>query len=159
VFEERYADPVEHDEASVFTLADIARMEAAPIIASHCACHALCASSRNLTDDQLRAIARSDGIVGIVFAPAFIRPDGRDDPDVALATLVEHVRHAVEVAGVEHVGLGSDFDGATMPNDLADVAALPRLLEALCDAGFSAAEVQRIAGENWRRVLALAWGA
>jgi membrane dipeptidase len=148
---------VSHLNAAGF--ADIARLDAGPIIASHSGCHALCAASRNLTDEQLRAIARSDGIVGIVFAPPFIRPDGRDDADVALSTLVEHVRHAVELAGVERVGLGSDFDGATMPAELADVAALPRLLEALRHAGFSTAEVEQIAWGNWRRVLALAWGS
>ncbi|HEX7299353.1 MAG TPA: dipeptidase [Solirubrobacteraceae bacterium] len=148
---------VSHLNAAGF--ADVAALDGAPIIASHCACHALCASTRNLTDDQLRAIARSDGIVGIVYAAAFIRPDGRDDADVPLATLVEHVRHAVEVAGVEHVGLGSDFDGATMPAELADVAALPRLIDALRDAGFTAAEIDQIAWGNWRRILALAWGS
>jgi membrane dipeptidase len=56
------------------------------------------------------------------------------------------------------VGLGSDFDGAPMPNELPDAAALPRLLDALRDAGLNAAEVELIAWGNWRRVLALAWG-
>jgi membrane dipeptidase len=147
---------VSHLNAAGF--ADVARIGAAPIVASHCACHALCASSRNLTDDQLREIARSDGLVGIVFAPAFIRADGGDDADTPLATLVSHVRHAIEVAGIDHVALGSDFDGATMPRDLPDVAALPRLLDALRDDGLTDAEVEQVAWRNWRRVLALAWG-
>jgi membrane dipeptidase len=146
---------VSHLNAAGFD--DVARLDAGPIVASHCACHALCASSRNLTDDQLRAVARSDGIVGIVFAAPFIRPDGRDEADVPLSTLVEHVRHAAEIVGTERVGLGSDFDGATMPADLADVAALPRLLDALRGAGFTAPEVEQIAWSSWRRVLALAW--
>jgi membrane dipeptidase len=60
---------------------------------------------------------------------------------------------------VGRVGLGSDFDGATMPADLADVASLPRLIDALRDAGFTAAEIEQIAWGNWRRVLALAWGS
>jgi membrane dipeptidase len=68
------------------------------------------------------------------------------------------VRHAVAVAGVDHVALGSDFDGATMPAPLADVAGLPRLLAALRDDGLSAAEVERIAWGNWRRVLGQVWG-
>jgi membrane dipeptidase len=138
--------------------ADVAALGSGPLIASHSACHALCPASRNLTDEQLREIGRSEGIVGIVFTPAFVRADGRDDPDTPLDTIVEHVRHAVEVAGVDHVGLGSDFDGALMPNELPDVAALPRLLDALREDGFTAAEVERIAWDNWRRVLALAWG-
>jgi membrane dipeptidase len=133
------------------------RIGAAPIVASHTACHALCAATRNLTDDQLREIGGSDGIVGIVFCPAFVRADGADEADTPLSTLVAHVRHAVEVAGIDHVGLGSDFDGAPMPAALADVAGLPRLLEALRDDGFGADEVQQIAWDNWRRVLATAW--
>ena len=115
-------------------------------------------STRNLTDDQLREVGRSGGIVGIVFAPAFVRADGADDEATPLSTLVAHVRHAAEVAGIDHVGLGSDFDGAPMPSAIGDVAGLPRLLEALRDGGFSADEVQRIAWGNWRRVLAAAWG-
>jgi membrane dipeptidase len=139
--------------------ADVAALDAAPIVVSHTACHALCPCTRNLTDDQLRAVARSDGLVGIVFAPPFLRADGADEADTPLSTLVAHVRHAVELAGIDHVGLGSDFDGATMPAALSDVTGLPRLLEALRDDGFTADEVQRIAWDNWRRVLAAAWSA
>jgi membrane dipeptidase len=148
---------VSHLNAAGF--ADVARLALAPVVASHSACHALSASTRNLTDDQLREIGRSDGIVGIVFAPAFVREDGNDDPDTPLSTLVAHVRHAAEVAGVEHVGLGSDFDGAPMPAAVGDVAGLPRLLAALREGGFDPAEVEAVAWGNWRRVLARAWGA
>ena len=147
---------VSHLNAAGF--ADVARLAAAPVVASHSACHALCPATRNLTDDQLREVGRSDGIVGIVFATAFVRADGAKDETTPLSTLVAHVRHAVDVAGIDHVGLGSDFDGAPMPAALADVAALPRLLGALRDDGFGAEELQRIAWGNWRRVLAAAWG-
>jgi membrane dipeptidase len=147
---------VSHLNAAGF--ADVARLAAAPVVASHSACHALCAATRNLTDDQLREVGRSDGIVGIVFATPFVRADGARDETTPLSTLVAHVRHAVEVAGIDHVGLGSDFDGAPMPAALADIAALPRLLGALRDDGFSTKEVDRIAWGNWRRVLASAWG-
>jgi membrane dipeptidase len=136
---------------------DVARLEAAPLIASHCACHALCPSSRNLTDEQLGAIAAAGGIVGIVYAVPFVRADGRNDADTPLSALVAHVRHAVEVAGIDHVGLGSDFDGATIPRALGDVAGLPRLLDALREDGFAAGEVDAIAWGNWRRVLERAW--
>jgi membrane dipeptidase len=139
--------------------ADVARLAVGPVVASHSACHALSASTRNLTDDQLREVGRSDGIVGIVFAPAFLREDGADDADMPLAVLVAHVRHAAAVAGMDHVGLGSDFDGAPMPAAIGDVAGLPRLLDALRDDGFTEDEVQRIAWDNWRRVLGSAWGS
>jgi membrane dipeptidase len=139
--------------------ADVVRIAAAPIVVSHTACHALCPSTRNLTDEQLRDVARSDGLVGIVFCPAFVRADGANDADTPLATLVAHVRHAADLVGVDRVGLGSDFDGAPMPAALGDVAGLPRLLDALRQDGFSPDEVERIAWGNWRRVLAAAWSA
>jgi membrane dipeptidase len=147
---------VSHLNAAGF--ADVARLAAAPVVASHSACHALCAATRNLTDQQLREIGRSDGIVGIVFATPFVRSDGVKDDATPLSTLVAHVRHAAQTAGIDHVGLGSDFDGAPMPAAISDVAGLPRLLDALRDDGFSADEVQRIAWGNWRRVLEVAWG-
>jgi membrane dipeptidase len=153
----RIALDVSHLNAAGF--ADVARLAVAPLIASHSACHALCPASRNLTDEQLQAIAASDGLVGIVFATPFLRADGEDDADMPLDTLVAHVRHAVDVMGIEHVGLGSDFDGATMPAAIGDVAGLPRLLDALAEGGFDAGEIERLAWANWRRVLALAWGS
>ena len=146
---------VSHLNAAGF--ADVARLAVAPLVASHSGCHALCAASRNLTDDQLREIGRSGGLVGIVFAVHFIRADAHHDADTPLSTIVAHVRHAAEVAGIDHVALGSDFDGAKMPAPLGDVAGLPRLLAALRDDGFSADEVERIAWGNWRRVLGQAW--
>jgi membrane dipeptidase len=137
---------------------DVARLDQAPLIASHSGVHALCASTRNLTDAQLDAIASSGGLVGIVFAAPFLRADGADDADTPLRTIVAHVRYAADRIGVEHVALGSDFDGATIPDELGDVAGLPRLLEALAADGFSEDEVRAIAWDNWRRVLARAWG-
>ena len=138
---------------------DVARLDEAPLIASHSGVHALCASTRNLTDAQLDAIAASGGLVGIVFAAPFIRADGADDADTPLATIAAHVRYAADRIGVEHVALGSDFDGATVPDELGDVAGLPRLLDALAAAGFTEDEVRAIAWDNWRRVLARAWRA
>jgi len=135
----------------------VARLDAAPLIASHSGVHALCASTRNLTDEQIDAIGASGGLVGIVFAVAFLRADGRDDADTPLATLVNHARHVADHIGAEHVALGSDFDGAAVPAELGDAAGLPRLLDALRHGGFSDAEVRAIAWENWRRVLARAW--
>ena len=148
---------VSHLNAAGF--ADVARLAAGPVVASHTACHALSATTRNLTDDQLREVGRSDGIAGIVFAPAFLREDGGNDADTPLAVLVAHVRHAAALAGIDHVGLGSDFDGAPMPAAIGDVAGLPRVLGALRADGFTADEVQRIAWGNWRRVLGAVWGS
>jgi membrane dipeptidase len=137
---------------------DVAELSEAPLVASHCGAHALCPSPRNLSDDQLRAIGASGGLVGINFHVGFLRADGADDADTPLSVIAEHAAHVASVAGVDAVALGSDFDGATMPAELGDVAGLPRVLEALRAAGFDDAEVERIAWRNWRRVLHATWG-
>jgi membrane dipeptidase len=137
---------------------DVAKLDRAPLIASHSGAHALCAASRNLTDAQIDAIGASGGLVGIVYAVAFLREDGEDDADTPLSVIAAHARYVADRIGPEHVALGSDFDGATMPAALGDVTGLPRVLDALAEAGFSEAEVRGIAWDNWRRALETAWG-
>lgn len=136
---------------------DVARLNLRPLVASHSAAHALCAASRNLTDAQLDAIADSGGVVGIVFACKFLRADFADDPDTPLELIVEHARYVADRIGVEHIALGSDFDGATIPESLGDVSGLPKLLRAFADAGFAEDELAQIAWKNWRRVLDAWW--
>jgi membrane dipeptidase len=137
---------------------DVARLDGAPLIASHSGAHALAPASRNLTDAQIHAIGASGGLVGVVFAVKFLRADGLDDADTPLSAVAAHVRHIVDRIGVEHVALGSDFDGATVPRELGDAAGLPRLLDALRADGFAEEELELIAWGNWRRVLERAWG-
>jgi membrane dipeptidase len=136
---------------------DVAALEAGPLVSSHAGAHALSPCSRNLTDEQLDAIARTGGLVGIVFSCPFLRADFADDEDTPLTLIAEHARYVAERIGVEHVALGSDFDGTTIPAPLGDVAGLPRLLDVLADAGFSTPELEAIAWHNWRRVLAAWW--
>jgi membrane dipeptidase len=136
---------------------DVAQLGPGPLVASHSGAHAVSEASRNLTDAQLDAIGESDGLVGIVFGAPFIRPDFADDPDFPLALIARHARHVADRVGVRHVGLGSDFDGITIPNELGDVAGLPKLLDALREAGFDEEELTDIAWRNWRRVLDAWW--
>jgi membrane dipeptidase len=136
---------------------DVAKLDLAPLIASHSGAHAICPASRNLTDAQLDAIGASGGLVGVVYAVHFIRPDGAEDTDTPLEAIAAHVRHVADRIGVEHVALGSDFDGADIPDALGDVAGLPRLLDAIRATGFSDAEMEQIAWANWRRVLEASW--
>jgi membrane dipeptidase len=136
---------------------DVARLDGAPLIASHSGVHALAPASRNLTDAQLDAIASSGGLVGVVYAVNFLRADGTEDADTPLATIAEHVRYVADRVGVAHVALGSDFDGATVPAELGDAAGLPRLLDALRATGFGEDELRAIAWENWVRVLERTW--
>jgi membrane dipeptidase len=136
---------------------DLARLDLGPLVASHSAAHGIAAASRNLTDAQLDAIGSSGGVVGIVFAAPFLRPDFADDPDTPLELIARHACYVADRIGVEHVALGSDFDGATIPDGVGDAAGIPRVLDALRDAGFSEAELDAIAWSNWRRVLAAWW--
>ncbi len=136
---------------------DIARLDLGPLVASHSGVHALAESSRNLTDLQLDAIGASGGLVGIVFACAFLRADFADDSDTPLRLIADHARYVADRIGVEHVALGSDFDGATVPADLGDASGLPRLVTAMSEAGFKPDELAAITWENWRRVLAAWW--
>jgi membrane dipeptidase len=137
---------------------DVARLSDAPLVATHSNVHALCQSSRNLTDKQLDAIRESDGMVGLNFAVSFLREDGRNDANTPLETMVRHVSYLVERLGIERVGLGSDFDGATIPSAIGDVSGLPALMVALADHGFSAEDLRKLAHGNWVRVLEKTWG-
>jgi membrane dipeptidase len=138
---------------------DVAGLDVGPLVASHSGVHAISEGPRNLTDRQLDQIGSSGGLMGVVFAPGFLRPDFADDPDTSLALIVEHARYVADRIGVEHVALGSDFDGTSVPAALGDVTGLPRLLDELATAGFSAHEIDAIAWHNWRRVLGAWWSS
>ena len=189
---------VDVSHVSDSTFWDVIATSSRPVIASHSACRALAHHPRNLTDEQLRALARTGGLVGIVFYPVFLddrfrheyealrqrlRPQtdsirarfrgrpgasafevdkfigeqvaGLDVPGID--RLVDHIEHAVRVAGIDHVGLGSDFDGiSVLPVPMKDAASLPLLVAALRSRGYSDADVRKILGENFLRVLSAA---
>ncbi|WP_305986298.1 dipeptidase [Roseibium sp. MMSF_3544] len=132
---------------------DLARTTDRPIVASHSNAHSICASSRNLTDKQLDAIKESDGLVGINFHVAFLRPDGRFQKDTPLEVIADHAVYLVERLGEDRVALGSDFDGCIAPQELSDVTGLPRLFETLSARGFSSAALEKIAYKNWISAL------
>lgn len=136
---------------------DVARISTAPLVATHSNAHALCATTRNLTDRQLDAIKESDGIVGLNFSVSFLREDGGKDPDVPLETMLRHLDYLAEHLGIDRVGLGSDFDGTTVPREIGDVTGLPKLMAALAAHGYDGASLRKIAHENWIRVLGKTW--
>ena len=135
---------------------DVASASLVPLVATHSNAHALCPSSRNLTNAQLDAIGASDGVVGINFSPAFLRADGADNPETPIAEIVRHVDYVADRIGVGHVAFGSDFEGATMPSELGGAAGLPKLVE-LLRARHSEQEVAKITHGNWLRVLSATW--
>jgi membrane dipeptidase len=136
---------------------DIAALSDAPLVATHSNAHALCASSRNLTDKQLAAIKESQGLVGLNFSVPDVRLDARRDPDVSLDLLVKHMDYLVEHLGIEGVALGLDLDGAMIPSVIGDAAGLPKLLFALREHGYDDESMRLLAYKNWLRVLARTW--
>jgi membrane dipeptidase len=136
---------------------DVVGLSQAPIVASHSGAHSLCKSPRNLTDDQLEAIGESGGMVGVNFARGFLRKDGQGEKETSYTEIVRHMAYIAEKIGVDHVGFGSDFDGAPMPQDLPDASGLQKVVNAMKEAGFSPKERVKIAHRNWVRILTETW--
>lgn len=147
------------------TFADCIEVSEAPLIASHSSCRALTNVPRNLTDDMLRALAIKGGVVMINFYNGFINTDyakpGEPFPTQTAKTstlemLMAHFEHAIKVAGVDHVGIGSDFDGVdgALPPGMEDVSKLPNLTYELLKRGHSEADVKKVLGENLLRTMA-----
>lgn len=136
---------------------DVAEVSDAPLVAGHSNAHALCPTTRNLTDRQLDAVRDSDGLVGVNFAVTMLREDGWNEADTPLETVVQHVDYLVYRVGLGRVGFGSDFDGATVPAGIRDASGLPNLLGALREHGYDAEALRKLAHENWLRVLRETW--
>jgi membrane dipeptidase len=124
----------------------------APVIATHANCHALWPHPRNLTDDQLEAIAKKGGLVGVVPAPPFL---GKDENHSQLSVLLDHVDHMVSVMGEDGVGLGLDSDGLgdMRVEGIEDISKLPNLTQGLVDRGYSTETIRKILGGNYLRVF------
>jgi membrane dipeptidase len=186
---------VDVSHASDKTFYDALAASAAPVIASHSSCRALCNHPRNMTDDMLRALAKNGGVIMINFNAEFVSEAIRSTsqtvnmhataeteanakcakdeackileiqrlyyeamssghlPEVTWEKIIEHIEHAAKIAGVDHVGLGSDFDGAVMPLGMEDASKLPRITGALLQKGYSEKDVTKILGGNLLRVM------
>jgi len=192
---------VDVSHVSDATFWDVLKTTHAPVIASHSSARAVTESPRNLTDEQLRAVATNDGVVMVNFYPAFISDAWRDGWSATLAereplyaaaaapykargvpvpyhvplavdrafyaerlsetlplapfsALIDHIDHVAQVAGIDHVGLGSDFDGfAILPEGMASAADLPKITAALVERGYTAEQMKKLLGGNLLRVF------
>lgn len=118
-----------------------------PFVVSHTACRALHDHRRNLSDDQIRRVAECGGVVGIAAGRSFLGRPG-------LGGFLDHVEHACRVGGAEAVAIGSDWDGAIVPNrGMEDVGALPLVTAGLLERGWSREDVRKVLGENALHVL------
>jgi microsomal dipeptidase-like Zn-dependent dipeptidase len=130
--------------ASPAMIDDVLAMATRPVVVSHTGVKGTCEHIRNLSDAHVRGVARTGGVIGIGYWDAAVC-------DVGVAGIVRAIRHVIAVAGVDHVGLGSDFDGATTTPF--DTAGVPQITAGLLEAGLSPADVEQIMGGNVARVL------
>lgn len=137
-------------DAAFADIVTIAKAHGAPIVATHSNARAVANVPRNLTDAELRTIAATGGVAGVNFHAQFVTGDS----DAKLADVVKQVEHMVKVAGVDHVAIGSDFDGGITPaQGLEDAATFPALAAALRRRGMSYGDVLKIFSLNALRVL------
>ena len=136
---------------------EVAALSRAPLVVSHAGAHALCPIPRSLTDAQLDAVRDSGGVVGVVFDSAMTRADGDLRADTPLSTIADHVDYMAARMGVEHVALGSDFDGCLPPAALSDASKIQALLGELATRGWPEDDLRALGHGNWRRVLAATW--
>jgi membrane dipeptidase len=133
-------------------LDDVLAVASRPLVASHSNAKAIRDHRRNLTDDQLRRIAATGGLVGLTFAGVFI---DADPTKVTLERTLDHLDRLVSMAGEDHVGLGTDFDGFTAPYGMVmpDCTSLPELTAGMLRRGYSGEAIRKVMGLNWLRVI------
>lgn len=130
------------------TFWDVIKYTKRPVIASHSGAANIKPHLRNLNDDQLIAIKETGGVVNVVFCRYFL-----GDESAGISDLLDHIEYIVSVIGDEHVGLGSDFDGATMPIGLEDISKVPAIIVGLRERNFSEKAIENIMGKNNLRLL------
>src|SRR5690606_1488292 len=169
------------------TVEDVLEISSKPVLVSHSNVHALAPHSRNLTDTQIRAVAKNGGVICLNFYSGFLDPGYygrintayrkyvhgndtvrrssdekfrqlpiriREELRPPLSVLLDHIDHMVRVAGIDHVGIGSDFDGVeSTPRGLDDVSCYPVLTAALLKRGYSGEAIRKIMGENVLRLM------
>ena len=124
-----------------------------PLVATHSNACAVSMNTRNLTDDQLRAIGQTGGMAGLNFASLFLSDAGWTRGHATLQDCLRQLDHMISIAGEDQVGLGSDFDGAPMPQGLAHAGALPALIAAMRTHGYGEALIAKLTHENWLAFL------
>ncbi len=151
---------VDLSHAAESSFYDALQISRTPIVCSHSNCRALCDHPRNLTDDQLRALAKAGGVAHTTFYPGFLKPSGTVLPTSANKTTeadildaVAHLEHAISIMGIDHVGIGTDFDGDGGVPGMANAAEIINFTKQLLRRRYSEEDISKIWGGNWLRVM------
>ena len=142
---------VDLSHAAEHSFWDALDISSTPIVCSHANCRALCDHPRNLTDDQLRALARKGGVAHITLYHGFLRQDGAE---ATVLDAIAHLEHAIRVMGIDHVGIGTDFDGDGGVRGFADSSEMIAFTRHLLQCRYSERDIEKIWGGNWLRVMA-----
>ena len=127
---------------------DVLEVSTKPVVTTHGSVYALCPHSRSLTDEMIKALAATGGMMGIAFYPGFI-----DQSNPTLERLLDHIEYVADLVGIDHVGIGSDYDGMSDVPVIPEVSQLPSLTEAMVKRGMNDEEVAKVLGGNFLRVL------
>ena len=130
---------------------DVINTVSKPIIASHSNCKAVCDHPRNLTDNQIKALAQNGGSMGVTFVPSFVAAAAP-----TFENLIDHIDHTVQLVGPNHIGIGSDFDGGGTL--VKDATVFPQFTEELLNRNYSEEDIRKILGKNHLRVIKEAIG-
>ena len=141
---------VDMSHAAEKSFYDALEISSMPIVCSHSSSRALCDHPRNLTDDQMRALAAKGGVAQTTLYPGFLKKDG----EATIIDAIEHLEHAIKIMGIDHVGLGTDFDGDGGVKGLADSSELINFTRQLLARRYSERDIQKIWGGNFLRVMA-----
>ena len=140
---------VDMSHAAESSFWDALELSSAPIVCSHSCCRALCDHPRNLTDEQMKALALKGGVMQITLYGGFLRKEGQ----ATLRDVLRHINHAVQVMGIDHVGIGTDFDGDGGVPGVASACELPNLTRELIREGYSVDDLRKLWGENFLRTM------
>ena len=141
------------------TFYDVLKYSSKPVVATHSCCRALADHPRNMTDDMIRALAEKGGVIQINFYPVFLdgsfhEEDMHTAPRPSYKRIVDHIDHVVSLVGIEHVGIGSDFDGIDVaPEGLENISMMPKVFEEMRRRGYSENDIAKVASENFLNAL------
>lgn len=140
---------IDLSHAAESTFYEVLEKSTTPVVCSHSSCKALCNHPRNLDDRQIKALADKGGVIQVTMYSGFLRKEG----EATLEDFMQHLEHAITVAGIEHVGIGTDFDGDGAVKGCSSAAQLRNVTRELLRRGYSNEDIRKVWGDNWLRVM------